>query len=414
MILGIFMGILLLGLGGLNHFFLSSSIVYIMILLLPRDKLAIPVFIFAISYLSYLHIHRMMVDWMGWRMDASCPQMILTAKLTSLAFCLEDGAVIKQKPHRIAPEQHQWIVYKTPNLLEYFSYLLFYPGALAGPRFEYADFIKFIEQRDEYAKIPCTFLPAMKKFCEGVLAALVTVFVFAPYFDHHYMTTEEYFNEPLWYRIIYFPISMELLKVRYVTAFKLTESSMISSGFNYQGTDPVSGPKFERVRSIYYYDLVLGKTFRDRVNSWNIGISDWLRFYIYNRIQYGGESKEPSITRRNNAQHAAFVTSAIWHGFYPTYYVFFILFSFLTEVSKQAYVSDLSKYPFPFLRGAIWSLLLLFIGNYIGVGFTLLDTYLSFRFWASFYYIPWIMLGLLWLFFKFVKLPRVRRTEKVD
>jgi len=40
----------------------------------------------------------------------------------------------------------------------------------------------------------------------------------------------------------------------------------------------------------------------------------------------------------------AYITSAIWHGFYPGYYIFFIHIGFIHQLSKNFYKLSL-KYP---------------------------------------------------------------------
>jgi hypothetical protein len=39
----------------------------------------------------FSHVYRMSIDYMGWTIDFTGPQMLLTLKLTTLAFDLYDG-----------------------------------------------------------------------------------------------------------------------------------------------------------------------------------------------------------------------------------------------------------------------------------------------------------------------------------
>ena len=48
--------------------------------------------IFVMVYLSAQHIIRMVTNFGGYDMDISTYTMILTAKLSALAFCYSDGA----------------------------------------------------------------------------------------------------------------------------------------------------------------------------------------------------------------------------------------------------------------------------------------------------------------------------------
>lgn len=51
-------------------------------------------------------------------------------------------------------------------------------------------------------------------------------------------------------------------------------------------------------------------TFREAVASWNMGTNSWLRMVVYNRVRSAHLIK-------------TYALSAIWHGFYPGYYLTF-------------------------------------------------------------------------------------------
>ena len=77
---------------------MSSTIVYFIIAatsgIRALDKHRhIIVFVFMMSYMTASHIYRLYVDYMGWTLDFTGPQMLLTIKLTSLAYSLYDGSV---------------------------------------------------------------------------------------------------------------------------------------------------------------------------------------------------------------------------------------------------------------------------------------------------------------------------------
>lgn len=57
--------------------------------------------------------------------------------------------------------------------------------------------------------------------------------------------------------------------------------------------------------------MQFGTNFRDCINNWNMGTNRWLRQVVFERVpkKYG--------------TLLVFATSAIWHGFYPGYYITF-------------------------------------------------------------------------------------------
>jgi lysophospholipid acyltransferase len=79
------------------HPFIMMLVTYLMMLLLPRNVQHKAVFVFVMGYLSGSHIYRMYTKFGGWDMDISTYTMILTAKLSALAFCYKDGGAKDEK-----------------------------------------------------------------------------------------------------------------------------------------------------------------------------------------------------------------------------------------------------------------------------------------------------------------------------
>jgi len=72
------------------HSILTSTIVFLMVKFLPRAIAHKLVFVFALGYLCISHIYRMYVDYLGWTLDFTGPQMLLTIKFTLYAFDTHD------------------------------------------------------------------------------------------------------------------------------------------------------------------------------------------------------------------------------------------------------------------------------------------------------------------------------------
>ena len=92
LVTGVFLAQFVLG-NGWIHSLVSSTIVYFIIAatsgIRALDKHRhIIVFVFMMSYMTASHIYRLYVDYMGWTLDFTGPQMLLTIKLTSLAYSL--------------------------------------------------------------------------------------------------------------------------------------------------------------------------------------------------------------------------------------------------------------------------------------------------------------------------------------
>ena len=117
--------------------------------------------VFVLLYLSISHIIRMITNYGGYDMDISTYTMMLTAKLSSLAFCYSDGG---KDDKDLLPEQKVRKVKDMPSVLELFSYVYFCEGCIVGPFFEYSDYKRFIEMKGEYEKIPNSFWLSIRSF----------------------------------------------------------------------------------------------------------------------------------------------------------------------------------------------------------------------------------------------------------
>jgi lysophospholipid acyltransferase 1/2 len=68
--------------------------------------------------------------------------MVLTQKVTSLAFSLHDG--LARTPEDLTPFQKQQLIRKVPNPLEYYSYVFHFHAVMVGPTVLFADYTDFI------------------------------------------------------------------------------------------------------------------------------------------------------------------------------------------------------------------------------------------------------------------------------
>lgn len=68
--------------------------------------------------------------------------MVMTQKVTSLAFNLHDGLTTSEK--ELPPTRRKFAVTSLPTPLEYFSYVLTFPSIMAGPMLFYNEYMEFI------------------------------------------------------------------------------------------------------------------------------------------------------------------------------------------------------------------------------------------------------------------------------
>jgi len=111
---------------------------------------------------------------------------------------------------------------------------------------------------------------------------------------------------------------LHLMMTTYITGFYLMDAGPVAAGFAY---NEVKDGKVchDRIKSIDAWKLFTAMKVKDFLANWNISVHEWLKHYVYLR--------QLSNNKRggNNLRVAmlTFFVSAIWHGFYPGFLVFF-------------------------------------------------------------------------------------------
>ncbi|KAJ8290522.1 hypothetical protein GJAV_G00013990, partial [Gymnothorax javanicus] len=126
------------------HFLVQSGLTYSIMILASLEHMHKYCFIMALGYLSFCQITRVYVfDYGMYSADFTGPMMVITQKITSLAFEIHDGMFKKEE--NLSVNQRILAVRRMPSLLEYLSYNCNFMGILAGPTCSYNDYIAFIE-----------------------------------------------------------------------------------------------------------------------------------------------------------------------------------------------------------------------------------------------------------------------------
>lgn len=98
------------------------------------------------------------MGYMSGVFDFTGTQMVLTMKLTSFAYNLFDGTadaknVFPSSPHpdkkvaKVYQDRQRFAIRALPNPLEFFGYVFCFTCLLAGPAFEYSDYLDAIDGR---------------------------------------------------------------------------------------------------------------------------------------------------------------------------------------------------------------------------------------------------------------------------
>lgn len=300
-------------------------------------------FVFLMGHMSVSHIYRQMVDDAG-AVDITGAQMVLVMKLTSFCWNIHDGRLPQEQ---LSDPQKYSAISEFPSILDYAGYVLFFPSLFAGPAFEYVDYRRWLDTtlfdvppRTDPSKVPATRkkrkiprsgTPAFKKAVTGLLWIGAFVYL-GGIFTTEFVLSDEFLTFGFPRRMLTVYLLGFTSRLKYYGVWSLTEGACILSGLGYNGFDPKSGKVFwNRLENVDPWSLETAQNSYAYLGSWNKNTNHWLRNYIYLRVTPKG--KKPGF----RASMATFATSALWHGFYPGYYMTFVLGSFIQTVAKSMY-----------------------------------------------------------------------------
>ncbi len=202
-------------------------------------------------------------------------------------------------------------------------------------------------------------------FCMGLYVYL------APHFPLTIFTDPIYQQWGFWKRLGYQYMCGFTARWKYYFIWSISEAAVIISGLGFSGWTESSPPKpkWDRAKNVDILGVELAKSSVTLPLVWNIQVSTWLRYYVYERLIQNG--KKPGFFQLLATQ----TVSAVWHGLYPGYIIFFIQSAVMIAGSRvlyrwqQATSNSLIKKMFVFMNFA-YTLLVL---NYSCVGFMVLS-----------------------------------------
>ncbi|PAA74826.1 hypothetical protein BOX15_Mlig016791g3 [Macrostomum lignano] len=411
------------------HVLFQGTVCLLIMLYADRRYARFAACIFAIAYLSACHLMRQFYDYGGYTLDITGPLMISTQRLSTLAFNIHDGIVVKameeadrkkktddqteqqesdKSSEKVKPNlterQMQHFVRDFPSLLQYYTYLVHFQGILVGPFVFYVDFRNYMdgtipmpsdltkEQREHYLRGTSRILVVAKW---TLFFALVTL-TMQTVFPLNFLAEDGFQSYSLISKWFYMTLACFVIRQRYYFAWSLGELSYLSSGCGFTGINKDTGKaEYKTVQNFDFNGVELSTSMKMAIDNWNISTVHWLRECVYERV--------PS----KHATLAVFIASATWHGFYPGYYLLFISVAFFTTVARLArrhlrphfQGSETAKLAYDVVTG-LASLTTL---NYGAGAFALLDLYKGLRFWWSMYFIVHVIAGLMYLGFVTLK-----------
>ncbi|KAJ2615003.1 Lysophospholipid acyltransferase [Coemansia sp. RSA 1365] len=311
---------------GLVHLAAGSIVIYVLMRCMKGAYMPQTVFLVAMLHLSFSHIRRQLHERRSGRVefDYTGAQMVFVIKATSLAFCIHDGrcSLSNSDSTALTAYQRKNAIAKVPDLLEYLGYIFFFPGFAVGPAFEMATYRQMLLLETKHARRQLA-VRAYRKLAESLFWMFVYVmysdtFTFANLAMHQFYARRSFISAAL-----YLCITGVVVRAAYYTAWKMSEGACILTGLGFDGYDEHGNPRWMDIANIHVRDVELGSSIKQLIDNWNIGTNTWLRHHVYLRIT------PPSATgprvSSTKATMLTFLISAWWHGFYPEYYLTFVL-----------------------------------------------------------------------------------------
>lgn len=390
-LLGTFLLQFTLGAGWI-HQLITSLIVYAMFLVLPRKTTTFAVPIFAMSYLVFGHLHRQYTNYLGYDLDFTGTQMVLTQKVYMLAYNLYDGECLaKGKDNRASKKCEAFAQKDLPSLIEFLGYTFCFSSVLSGPAFEYATYAQacsgsllYTPDGKARGKIPSNVWPTIQPLLTGLFCLAVFVFLGAkfPILDTNdpqnatpVILTEEFLAKAWYLRYAYMWVGLVVVRQKYYFAWKCAEGSNNIWYAGFEGFDENGKVKgWDNSSNVNIMGFETAYNIQTLSKEWNKKTSLWLTRYVY--IRTGGSLA------------AVYSMSAFWHGFYPGYYLFFFSVPLLTiceRIGRKKISPRFSKGRFS-LYGIFCSLVTSFFVQFMVSPFPLLALSWSWDNWKSHYF----------------------------
>ena len=162
------------------------------------------------------------------------------------------------------------------------------------------------------------------------LAWILLFLKFGPWYSADFVLSDEFLKYSFLRRVWMLEMLGLTTRFKYYGVWSLTEGACILSGMGFGGVDQKTGRvQWDRLRNVYPWGIESAQNSRAYLENWNINTNTWLRNCVYLRVTPKG--RKPGF----RASLATFVTSAFWHGFYPGYYLTFILAAFIQTAAKS-------------------------------------------------------------------------------
>ncbi|KAL7150280.1 hypothetical protein ABFS83_05G101000 [Erythranthe nasuta] len=407
---GAYLSYLSFGFSSNLHFVVPMLLGYAS-MVLCRKYCGIVTFFLGFGYLIGCHVYYMSGDaWKEGGIDATGALMVITLKIISCVINYNDG-LLKEEGLREAQKKNRLL--KLPSLLEYFGYCLCCGSHFAGPVYEMKDYLEWTERKGiwqptKQGRSPSPYFATLRALIQAAICMGLYLYL-VPHFPLSRFTEPVYQEYGFLKRLSYQYMSGLTARWKYYFIWSISEASTIISGLGFSGwsnSDP-NKPLWDRAKNVDVLGLELATSAVQIPLVWNIQVSTWLRHYVYERLIQNG--KKPGFFQLLATQ----TVSAVWHGLYPGYIIFFVQSAIMIAGSRAIY-----RWQQASQTATIKNLLAVFnfvytlvVLNYSSVGFMVLSLHETLVAYGSVYYIGTIIPIAIILLGNIIKPARAARPK---
>lgn len=354
-------------------------------------KAAPLVFIGCMGHLMLSLLYHRTYFWGDYTLNVNGPLMVLTQKMTQLAFAVADGAEKDQS--KLTPYLRTHALPKMPSLLEYFGHTFFFPSVMVGPNHHFAVYRDLIEGTGPHEKPASGLLVGLKKLGMAgfwhawTLLPAVVFGITDSITPHRLVSGPEFEGKPnpvaeygLVKMFAYNIMAMQIYRCGFYFAWQLAEGACNVSGLGYNGVDKDGKERWDLVTNVRPFGVEFATNFKEVLDAWNMQSGAWLRYACYERL-----GNHPLAT------YATMLLSAMWHGPYLGYFMSFMMAGLATEGNRKVrrtfrpHFMPEGSAQHKFYCVAGWAVNVIVL-NYLVGPFVVLTVDGSMKFWGQFYW----------------------------
>ena len=284
-----------------------------------RGFVCLGVWIGCLIYLSAFHINRMMIYWLLPVIDSTTTHMMITIKLTQF----------------ITEQHYKRYNNRYPSLLEWIGFIYFIPSMLVGPTCtleEYQTFITY-NNTDTTTQTKKQTSSLFVKASILLVLGCIGLWIYPP----TWMLTDMFSNLTFFKKLLFVYISMLLIRCKFYFIWTISEIAYIVSGSS-------TFVKFKG-RNVDILETEFPTNIYGLTNGWNKRTNEWLKNCVYKPLESLQFQQIYCILVTN-------LISAVWHGFYPGYYITFIfggVCTLLGRIWRKQISSRINKIRIPLI-----------------------------------------------------------------